>query len=65
MGIVEEALQVFGDMILGKFCAPDEVTFTTIIHGLLNRMKLCKFLIIRPVARQIYKSRIREINYLC
>ena len=36
MGRIEEALKVLNDMILGKFCAPDAVNFTTIICGLLN-----------------------------
>ncbi|PIA24947.1 hypothetical protein AQUCO_14200017v1 [Aquilegia coerulea] len=33
---VEEALEVFNDMLTGKLCTPDVVTFTTVICGLLN-----------------------------
>ena len=34
MGRIGEALKVLNKMIIGKFCAPDAVTFTTIIQVL-------------------------------
>ena len=34
MGRIGEALKVLNKMIIGKFCAPDAVTFTTILQVL-------------------------------
>ena len=36
MGRFGEALKVLNDMIIGKFCTLNDVTFTTIIPGLLK-----------------------------
>ena len=32
---VDDAIKVLGDMVTGKFCAPDAVTLSTVMCGLL------------------------------
>ncbi|KAL9246116.1 hypothetical protein vseg_019691 [Gypsophila vaccaria] len=36
MGRIQDAMEVFHDMLTAKFSEPDTVTFTTVIGGLLN-----------------------------
>uniref|UniRef100_A0A803MUC7 Pentatricopeptide repeat-containing protein n=1 Tax=Chenopodium quinoa TaxID=63459 RepID=A0A803MUC7_CHEQI len=46
MGRIQDAMEIFYDMMLGKFCAPDAITFTVVIGGLLNAGKVKEALVL-------------------
>ncbi|KAL2923077.1 hypothetical protein RDABS01_014568 [Bienertia sinuspersici] len=46
MGRIQNAMEVFSDMMMGKFCALDVVTYTAVMGGLLNAGKIKEALVL-------------------